>query len=368
MIAAALLLGSRSAASAPSVSLAYRVPEAAGAARTCPSRDDFIEALRSRGAVLDSAEAAERAQGVDVSIRYADGVFVGELSVRTRAPRAASRVVHDPDCAEVVSGLALTAAIALGGDADGRNDDSAPAQSVTDAPAAIAEPTSGSDASEPGAAAEGSEPPRESFGLRGSSFWQENSIVVDAGTLRLEGARSYTLTAGIYSGLIPSVTLPRYDLNASVATFLSLPDGAGTRLVGTLLQVHWAVLGPVTSQHAEGVSLDAWGLEGGINACSALTYDTRGWVALVCSEFGAGWLVMDAKGRGATSGRAQTAGYGFAGLAFDAQYNLASWAHLGVRVGGRFNTPLRAEDPEGARLFDSSPWGAYGTAGFGLHF
>jgi hypothetical protein len=200
--------------------------------------------------------------------------------------------------------------------------------------------------------------------LRGSSFGQPAALLVDAGELRFDGARAYTFTVGAALGPIRGQILPRYDLTASLASFVT-PPGGESSLFGPF-QVHWAVLGPMQMSYADD-SVDAWGLETGGDACSAFTYDTGGWVALACAEFGAGWLfaeVSSGSGRRAS----QTRGYGFGGLAFDGQYNLGSLLHVGLRAGARLITPFSAEAPDGTRLFDSSTFGAYATLGFGLHF
>lgn len=360
------------ALAAPSVSLSYEAPGGAAAPRSCPSQGQFLAALRSRGVDLESAEAAGRARSVDVRIRDVGGSYVGELVVQSREAGAASRTVHDADCNQVASGLALTAAIALGGNGDAQaadvavwQDDMTPARSSTEPqpeasavgetpgkapPAPVAEPT----------------PSTAPSRLRGNSFAREDRVQVEAGTLELDGARAYTLTAGAHSGLIPGQLMPRYDLTASVVGFFTPPKGE-SRLFGPVLQVHWAALGPVTTRHAGSVALETWGLEAGLNSCSAFTYDTEGWVALACAEFGLGWLFMDATAPGAPAST-QSRGYGFGGLALDTQYNLGPLVHIGLRVGGRLNTPVRADGPDGSQLFESSPWGAYATFGFGIHF
>lgn len=348
-----------SAASAAAVALSYSAPE------SCPVQTQFVDAMGERGAALDSAGATARARAVDVTIRRVGSAYVGELTVHSLETDAATRALHDADCAEVVSGLALTAAIALGG-----------GRAALAEPAAVSEPDAATSAATRTRTTRASTPPRaESLAvaepvrrLRGNSFSLEDSVVVPAGTLQLEAARAYTLMAGATFGLIPDKIVPRYELNASVAGFLGLPGGE-SRLFGPLLQVHWAALGPVTTRHAGGVTLDSWGFEAGINSCSALTYDTAGWVALLCGEFGAGWLFAKGKFSGPSPREfEEEPGYGYAGLGLDVQYNFGSWAHLGLRAGGRLSTELSVDSPDGTRLFESSPWGGYATIGFGLHF
>jgi hypothetical protein len=93
--------------------------------------------------------------------------------------------------------------------------------------------------------------------LRGSSFGQPAALLVNAGELRFDGARAHTLTAGAALGPIPRRLVPRYDLAASLASFVTPPGGA-SNLFGPF-QVHWAVLGPV--QMRRGWSL-ATGFDG----------------------------------------------------------------------------------------------------------
>ncbi len=359
------------AVAASTVNLSYEVPGAGTAPGSCPSQQQFVAALRSRGVHLDSAEVADRARSVEVRIRNVSGAYVGKLVVQPREAQAASRTVHDADCTQVVRALAMTAAIALGGNREAQTDDVSGWQDTSPAPS-TAEPEPEAPKTSETPAAVQSTPvgePRSSASpppLRGSSFDRQDQIQVAAGTLELGGAKSYTLTAGAHLGLIPGQPMPRYDFTASMAGFFTPPQGE-SRLFGPVLQVRWAALGPVTTRYAGAVALETWGLEAGVNSCSAFTYDTQGWTALACAEFGAGWLFMDATAPGAPAS-AQTQGYGFGGLALDTQYNFGPWVHVGLRVGGRLNTPVRADGPDGSQLFESSPWGGYATVGLGIHF
>lgn len=353
-------------AAASTLSLRYDAPgvQAPAPSSACPSAAEFRQAIEARGVDFEAPGVAARASSIDVSIRYVGGQYVGELSVQAPDGVAASRVVHDARCDAVASGLAVTAAIALGGKELFSMSRDAPveAEPAAVSDAAVEAPTDAAG----GSAADAAELPELEHRLRGSSFGQPNELVVDAGELRFEGARAYTLTAGATLGPIPGQLMPRYDLTASLASFV-MPPGAESRLFGPL-QVHWAVHGPVQARYAGDVTLEAWGLEAGIDSCSAFTYDTLGWVALACAEFGAGWLFAETRGPSAAERASVTRGYGFGGLAFDAQFNLGSMLHVGARVGGRFMTPFSLEAPDGTGLFDSSMLGAYATIGFGLHF
>lgn len=203
--------------------------------------------------------------------------------------------------------------------------------------------------------------------LTGSSFaGLDPEMPVEAGTLRFAAARSWTSYAGVAAGVLPGRLVPRLELAATLASFVVAPGGE-TRLFGPLVQVNWAVLAPTRSRHAGDVALDVWGMEAGLSSCSALTYDTRGWVALACAEFGVGSLFVEAESADGRR-RSDQPGYGYAGLALDLQYNLSSWAHVGARVGGRMKTRMELDGPDGGRLFETASWGARATLGFGLHF
>jgi len=114
----------------------------------------------------------------------------------------------------------------------------------------------------------------------------------------------------------------------------------------------------------------------GMALCWSPTYDTRGFVALFCVEYGAGVLQIREKGHsfGVTSSdlpddRTKTAGFGTAGVGFEGRYNLGSLFHVALKVGadGVVDT-ISAERSDGSQIFHSSNIVGYGMLGLGLHF
>jgi hypothetical protein len=268
------------------------------------------------------------------------------------------REVSDADCGRVAEGLAAVAAIVLGADAP----HSAPAITVTE-PAMEPERAQGAATPAPTPVANESE---RDLPLRGSAFDQERIIPVERGELEIRPSRTWMLTAGADFGTVPGLVLPRYDLTASLATFLVTPDDAA-HLVGPLLQVRWSFVGPGTHESESGYETDVWGIHAGAASCFPFNYDTRGFTLLGCAEFMAEYMSL------ATETPAgvleQDTGSGSAGLALDARYAIGAGLHLGLRAGGRLRFgKLTARDEQDRILFESEMVGAFVTAGLGFAF
>jgi hypothetical protein len=203
--------------------------------------------------------------------------------------------------------------------------------------------------------------------LQGSTFRREEKVEVGAGTLRFDRAYSYTLAAGAEFGLIPSLVLPRYEFTASVANFVTTPAGS-SHIVGPVLQVGWSFLGPGTYANGE-FSTHVYGLQAGVKPCSAISYDSQGMVLLICSEFSVGAMALETKDADGKVVQSKEAGFGTAGLGLDAQYNLSSLLHVGLRLGGRMQFGgISAERPDHSEIFKAPLFGGYAVAGLGLHF
>ena len=365
-----LVLAARPAEAESRVRLTYEV--AAG----CPVESDFIAATANRGGRFDGTEAVARAHGIDVSIRRNTEGFAGTLRVEHDEETSALREVHAADCAEVVKGLAVVAAIALGGSAD-----------VAPVEAAVVEPLP-KDAVEPPTvqserpkdpdpstrtqatpSAAPKSPPEEPWPPRHVYLGNpKGPLHVEAGTVRFDDVRTYTLAAGVEFGILPWPTpMPRYDFTTSIAHFVTPPGGLSF-LVGQVIQVHWSWLGPATYQTND-YSTTADGLLAGASTCRPLTYDTEGLVLLACGSFDVGWVHLATKKTDGAATQSKDAGLGTAGLGLDAQYNLGSLVHLALRVGGNVQFGnVAGELPGGGEAFKASLFGAYGTLGLGMHF
>ena len=345
-LASLLLFASPTPATA-AVALAYNAP--AG----CPTQEEFVTAVATRGANFDGAGAVKRT--MMVSIHQQDDGFAGAFQVRDDRDATDKREVHGASCGEVVDALAVVTAIALH-----------PAEEAASAP-----PASFAKASEPAPM-----PPERR--LRGSTRWfppRSESMPVGAGTLRFDLQRSFTAYAGATVGMIPSVVMPRYDLSLGVASFVTTPEGA-QRISGPVLQGRISGVGPATYRSAD-TTTDIAGFSFGFDLCQSPLYDTRAWVVLFCGEWGGGVMNLLTKGADGKQIQSKNVGFGTLNLGAEVQYNVGSLFHIGAKVGGGFSFgQFSAERADGSRIFGSSSgssspalsWSAYALLGAGVHF
>lgn len=328
----------------------------------CPSRSDFVASVARRGIDL-AADAPSEVAGVAVRIAQSGRSFTGELRVAGDASQSAPRRVTDTDCARVADGLAAVTAIVLGAEPPEDESESPPT------PAPIAEAKASAAIEAPSSVTP--VPPRkesrkETPPLRGSTFSTPQSIDVPAGKVEFVASRAWTLTAGADFGSIPTLVLPRYDLSASFVPFL-IGSNDETHLLGPILQVRWALVGPGTWEKAGRERTDVWGFQVGLASCSAFAYHTKGFSLMACAEFLAELWSLQSHGPGTR--RESSLGSGSAGLVLDARYDLGAGFFLAGRGGGRFRiSKLSAEDSQGEQLFESGQLGAYVSAGLGLSF
>jgi hypothetical protein len=343
MAAQAWLFWAAPAHAATGGHLAYRAPDG------CPSQADFEASVAERGAHFDGAGAPDSGRELRVAIAQSTGGFSGSFQVIDAADASTTREVHGATCQEVAAALAVVSAIALRGD-DAPNTASTPAtpapeRTVQSIPEALLD--------------EGH--------LRASSGVGSKKIEVSAGTLRFDLVRSLTLLAGGEIGVLSSKVMPRYDLTFTGANFITTPDGK-SYIAGVIPRLRLSYLGS-SSYRAADASVQAQGVSVGLGLCVAPTYDTRGFVALLCAEYALG--VMQLKSRDAQGMQTQekSPALQIAGVSFETEYNLGSAFHLGLKVG--FDTliqPISADRPDGTEIFHSSSIAGYGMLGFGVHF
>jgi hypothetical protein len=344
---------------APEIARADEVELGYRAAEGCPGPAQFVAGVADRGARFQGPEAVARVQRLDVQIEGKAGQFVGVLGVTDANGASSSRRIHDPSCADVVKGLAVIAAIALGAKDEAPVSESSPVASAPlEAPAQPAPPTPA-----PPAPLEPAEPER----LRGSSLERLETLDVKAGTLRLRRDARYTLGAGIDYGLVPKLVLPRWEFTISSAGFM-LPPGGESHLIGPILQVSWSVLGPATHRSG-GYSTRVLAAGAELSSCNGLRYDSLGWTALLCGVFGAHWVSLETRSSDGAFEREKGTGIGHAGLRLDTQYSFNHWLYAGLRAGGRIQFgDTSATGADGRELFETPLFGAYATLGLGLRF
>lgn len=352
---ALVLCATPSALAAPQ--LDYEAPP------SCPTQGDFVASVARRGVDL-AADAPNGVSGVAVRIVQSGSAFTGELRVAGDTSNSAPRQVTDTDCTRVADGLAAVTAIVLGANPTPEGSESTPAPApVAETKTPAAEPAPSSSVA-PVPAKE--ESPEQTPPLRGSTFSTPQRIEVPAGKLEFVPSRAWALTAGADFGSIPSLVMPRYDLSASIVPFLVSPD-KDTHMLGPILQVRWALIGPGTWEQAGRERTDIWGFQVGLASCSAFAYDSKGFSLMACAEFLAELWALQTHGPGAA--RESSPGSGSAGLVLDARYDLGAGFFLAGRGGGRFRiSKLSAEDSQGEQLFESGHLGAYVSAGLGFAF
>lgn len=343
-------------AEAAPVSLDFAAPPG------CPAEAEFRASVVERGGRFDGPEAEARVRGLSVRVVEANGGFLGSLRVEEPSGASDVREVRDAACAEVVRGLAVVAAIALGSEPEA-GDRFAP-------PETSAEPREDATVGAPVPPAPTAPPSEPKPHLIGSSYKRLPRVKeVEAGTVRFDSPRSYTLTAGFEYGLVPKLVLPRIDFMTTLANFVTTPDGQ-SRMVGPIIQIHWSWAGPATRRFADHETR-AMALRVSADLCGAPTYDSDGFVLLLCAELGGGVAFLRTRSLPDRSAYEQekNAGFGFGALAADARYNLGSVVHVGVRAGMTLQLgDVTAESASGRQLFKSSTFGAYGVAGIGVHF
>jgi hypothetical protein len=342
-----------SLASAQHVALHFEAPAA------CPGESEFVAAVRERGGNFDGPEAEARAGRLDVKLTATADTFTGTLRVESRAGTSDVREVRDAACAEVVRGLAVVAAIALG--ADATNEHEPPATTTAAAPEAPA-----SDVRQPKKPAPAAERPRR---LRGGTFPLVDRVEVPAGTLHFDLERAYSLMAGAEFGMFPGFVMPRFDFAGSLANFVTTPAGE-SHLMLPLTQLRGSLSIGGVRRFAD-YETRAVAFRIGVDICSLASYDSEGWVLMLCADVGGGYASLRTRslpGRPAYSQKKE-GGFAYAGLAFDMRYNFGSVLHAQLRVGatGQFGS-VSAERQDGSRLFETNWFGGYAIAGLGIHF
>lgn len=320
------------------------------AAAGCPSEADFEAAVEARGGHFAGHSAPGSAQALRVAIRAQDTGFLGTLQATNEDATSALREVHGATCREVLDALAVVSASALNHRTESPSaeptPDSTPAEKAQAAPASAAE-------------GQGR--------LRATGHVLNARIPVSAGTLRFDKARAVTLFAGAQSGVLPNQLVPRFGLSLTSASFVTTPEGKSL-LDGVIPRLHMSYLGPAT-YHTVDASAEVQGFMVGLGVCWSPIYDTRGLIAVLCGEYGAGVMRIKSKDAAGEVTRDKNAGLGFAGLGVESQYNLGALLHLGLKLGVDFMADtFGAERPDGSAIFQSSGVMGYGMLGIGLHF
>ena len=323
----------------------------------CPESADFLAAVRARGGniAVDAASTGE----IEVVIEHADGDYRGTVRVRSAGQSSEAREVRSPQCAEVADGLAIVTALA------------SQTGSIASEPAAASDGTSAPRPPPPKAPPPPSDTPKPapaaSTRLHTLGQFHNETLAVTNGELRIRNDTAFTLSGGALFGIVPGAAVPRVDFTIARTNFITTPDGAG-HIVGGILRTRWTVLAPTEYRQGDW-SAQFFGLTASVGGCSQLAYDLQGFVLLLCGEVGAGVAKLTTKDPNGHTTKDETVGLGSAAIELDARYNLGRLFHLGLTAGGEaWLTELKAHRSDGSEFFHTNPVGAYVSAGIGMHF
>lgn len=327
----------------------------------CPTQTEFVAFVTNRGGDFAHPGPKTKANAMVVKLRREASEHVGSLELRLDDMASDQRQLHAASCAEVAEALAVVAAIALRG-GDSSEPDAAP-------PVAASEPAAPVAASAP-PAPKGSPavvPPPSETRLRPIGLWGNEQVPVTAGQLQVKRALTATLSGGAIFGAIPGVVLPRYDLTLSRTNFITTPERSSF-LIGNVLRVGWTYFGGVTRETgAYRTAIN--GLKAGVSSCSSLTYDTQGFVALLCGSFTVGVISLETKESGSDYHQDKVVGMGAASLELDTRYNIGQHFHLSANISGDiWPGTFSAERADGSKLFESRLFNASAQLGIGVHF
>ena len=323
----------------------------------CPTQVEFVQLVASRGGDFANPGAGTKARAMVVTLRRDTSEHAGSLQLRLGDETSDARQLRAETCAAVAEGLAVVAAIALRGSEEAAT----PVQPAPSPPPP--EPVAPLAAKPEPLAPTAARDTR----LRSLGLWRSEEVPVTAGPLRVGHELSARVSGGVMLNVIPGVVLPRYDLSLTRANFITTP-GETSFLIGNVFGVRWSYLGDATRRDGDYSTLVS-GFKAGVTSCTALLYDTNGFVALFCANFSAGLLALETKHDGSDYEQTKLVGFGSASLEFDARYNFGKHFHVGLMAGGEsWVSKATAERADGSELFHSRLINANVQLGLGLNF
>ncbi len=328
----------------PAQGLDYQAPPA------CPDRASFVAAVAKRG-----GDFTATAQSFYVRIRASEQGFGGSLSVRSADVTSGAREVKGTSCEEVVEALAVVTAIAL--------NEKTTVASPTE-PASVA-PVGAPSVADAGPAPQ---PPRvvRPPPLHAVTTLGRKNIAVQAGNVRLDYRFEIAGFGGAVLGLIPGEVMPRIDVTAARANFVTLPNGE-THLLGTIARFRWSLL--LNQSFLKGdTALELGGQQLGVGLCSSPYYHEDGLVLLGCAELAVGLMQLKIREPGLAE-RSQTTGFGQFGLNAEASYHFGRHFLLAAKLGiDAPVTRLEVDRADGSQIFQSSVVMGSGMLGLGGSF
>jgi hypothetical protein len=334
----------------------------------CPTQTEFVALVANRGADFAHPDPKTKTRSVIVTLRREGNEHVGTLELRQSDRSSDARQLHAASCAEVADALSVVAAIALrGSEEEASSPSTATPVPTTDsepgAPGARSAVSPASPATRPEAQPAQSNEHR----LRAERLFGDEQVPVSAGQLQVKRILAASLSGGVVLGAIPGLVLPRYDLTFSRTNFITTPEHSSF-IIGNVFGGHWSYFGNAT-RRSGAFSTELSGFKAGVSGCTSLSYDTEGFVALLCSTFSVGLMHLETKEAGSSYLQKKDVGLGTASLELNTRYNFGKYLHAGLMAGGEFwVSKLSAERSDGSELFHSRLFNVNVQLGLGIHF
>jgi hypothetical protein len=325
----------------------------------CPSQAEFVAFVASRGGDFANPGPRAKARTMTVTLRRQASEHSGALELRLDDMATDARQLQGQTCLEVAEALAVVAAIAL------RGPEASP-ESITPSPALPA-PEPAPPVSEPPPATPREPTKPHDSRLRALGVWENDQVPVTAGPLRVNRRFMSTLSGGVVLGPIPDVVLPRYDFVSTRTNYITTPQG-DNYLIGNVFGGQWSFLG-ISTRKDGSYSTEMWGFRAGLVSCSSLSYDSQGFVALLCGNIAIGMMNLETTDSESDYVQQKEEGFGSASVDLDLRYHFAKYLHVGVVVGAEaWVADITAERADGSQLFQSRIPSAHLQLGLGVSF
>lgn len=346
------------------VTLHYDVPP------ECPSREGFFVQLVDQSAPLQFAfhDAVGTLQ-IEIA---AQEEFSGSATLQINGGAPVTRTAGAPTCSEVLDSLAIMLGFEL-----------VPPDQIKQVSTVAAVPSTerlcsgechdddasdgGSEEIALGADQKGTlSHTRRPQWARGFQLHHEKET--KAGRVAIERTVAFDVQFGATFALLPQSPIPRMDIIARTALFLTTP-GDRSFLVGFIPRVRFSAH-PRTSDHYMGTVVDVSSYGFALGGCFSPYFDPTGFAVLGCADLGAGNAVAG------TTFPEEGIGYSYKvwttrfNVSLEGEYNFATHLHAGLRIGMETYSAPNFDPVTDEGLFLYTPTGvtAFATAGIGVHF
>lgn len=188
------------------------------------------------------------------------------------------------------------------------------------------------------------------------------------GPLRLQTHLAFDAHFGLTMGLLPGQPVPRFDVTARTALFLTAP-GDRAFLMGFIPRLRFNAHLPQEEQvDSSLVGLSGFGF--GIGGCLSPYYDPKGVVVLACADYGGEQYLLDASYPEQGMGYIYETWANKFNLSLEVEYHVGSHFFVGGRGGVETNSYPNGVSfsEEDVALFEPGAMTGFVTGGVGLQF